>query len=274
MRNVIFDLHVHTNHSDGILSPERVVDLAVSKGLNGIAITDHDTITGIEIGINHSLKYKNFKVIPGIEFSSVFMNEEVHILGYFVNYDLSDIIDITDKLRSSRITRGLEIVEKINNLGMDLTIEEVKAFSGEDYIGRPHIARALIKKGYVLTIKEAFEKYLDRGKSAYVERYKIAIEDTIDLIKKSGGISVLAHPGLLKNKDIIKYCISKGINGLECIHSKHKKEDVLYLLKVAKDNNLIITGGSDCHGDIIHGDTLLGKYYVNLDDIPQMKGRI
>lgn len=166
------------------------------------------------------------------------------------------------------------MVYKLNKLGLELSIEEVKKFSGEKYIGRPHIARALIKKGYVTDISEAFTKYLDRGKPAYVERYKITINETISLIKSLGGIAILAHPGILKNKTIINYCISLGIDGLECIHSKHSKDDTDYLVDISKTNNLIITGGSDFHGDLINGELTLGKYFVNIDTIPEFKERI
>lgn len=269
-----FDLHIHTNHSDGMFSPSQVVDLAIEQGLNGIAITDHDTITGIEEAINHSLNYNDFKVIPGIEFSCVYRDEEVHILGYFIDYKDPNIINMTNRLKSARINRGLDIIKKINGLGLNLTIEEVKDFSGDDYIGRPHIARALIKNGYVYTIQEAFDKYLNRGKPAYVERYKMTIEDTISLIKDGGGISILAHPGLLKDKSIVKHCISLDIDGIECIHSKHSRNDTKLFLGITNENRLIATGGSDCHGDLTGGTLLLGKYFIDIDSIPEMKERI
>ncbi|WP_353095241.1 PHP domain-containing protein [Tissierella praeacuta] len=271
---MIFDLHVHTNHSDGLFPPEEVIDLAIKKNLDGIAITDHDTITGIKKAIEYSNRYDNFTVIPGIEFSCVFKDEEVHILGYFINYQDPRLIKIITQLKKSRLTRGIEMINRINELGLDLSIDEVKEFSGEEYIGRPHIARALIKKGYVSDIQEAFNKYLDRGKPAYAERYKINIDETISLIKSVGGISVLAHPGILKDKDIINYCISLDINGLECIHSKHSKEDTDFLINLSKTNDLIITGGSDFHGDLINGELILGKYFVDIDTIPEFKERI
>lgn len=270
---MIFDLHVHTNCSDGLLTPEQVVDLALDKELDGIAITDHDTVSGIEIAMEYS-KNLNIKVIPGIEFGCVYEGEEVHILGYFIDYRAKDIIWATEELRHNRINRAIEMINKINDLGMDLTVKEITKFSKEDFIGRPHIARALIEKGYFESIEEAFESILGRGKPAYVERKTLSIKETIDLIHKISGIAILAHPGLLKNKNIIDYCINNGIDGLEAIHSKHKEEDVKYSLEIAKKYNLIITGGSDCHGRIINGDYLMGRYYVNLDYIPQMKGRL
>ena len=272
--NMIFDLHIHTTYSDGLLTPYQVVDLAIKKGVDGIAITDHDTILGIEPAVQYSKNMGNFYVIPGIEFGCVYKDEEVHILGYFIDYKSYDIINITEKLKKFRVLRGLEMIEKVNSLGMDLSVDEVKSLSKEDYIGRPHIARVLIKRGYINNIHEAFNKYLDRGKPAYVERYKLSIGETINLIHKVNGIAILAHPGVLKDRSIINYCIEMGIDGLEAIHSKHSNNEVQYLLDIGKKNGLIITGGSDCHGESIHGEYLLGKYYVNINHIPIMKGRI
>lgn len=271
---MIFDLHVHTTFSDGLLAPEQVVDLALKKNIDGIAITDHDTILGVEPAIAYSNKVGNIKVIPGIEFGCIFRNEEVHILGYFIDYKDKKIIDITKRLRRNRIARGLEMIKKINDLGMELTIDEIKKLSNKDYIGRPHIARALINRGYVTSIQDAFNKWLNRGMPAYVERDTLTLVETINLIHEFNGIAVLAHPGLLIDKDIIYYCIDNGIDGLEVIHSKHNDEDVKSLIEISRKLGVIITGGSDCHGHIIDGDYLLGKYYIDIYDIPIMKGRI
>ena len=272
--DMIFDLHVHTTYSDGLFTPEQVINLAIEKGMNGIAITDHDTVLGIEPAIEYSKNIDNFYLIPGIEFGCIYKDEEVHILGYFIDYKSSDIIDITKKLRNFRVIRGLEMIEKLNNLGINLSLDQVKSPSKKEYIGRPHIARALVEFRHTDSITEAFDKYLDRGKPAYVERYKLKIEDTIKLIHRVNGIAVLAHPGILKNKKIINYCIAVGIDGLEAIHSKHTKKDVKDILEIGEKNKLMITGGSDCHGETVNGEYLLGEYYVNMNHIPIMKGRI
>lgn len=167
------------------------------------------------------------------------------------------------------------MVKKLNELGININIEEVKRLGENNYIGRPHIARVLIDKGYVADIPQAFHKYLGIGKLAYVDRYRITIKDTISLINDAGGFAVLAHPGLLKNKDIISYCISAGIQGLECFHPNHSKNDTKFLLNIANLSNLAITGGSDFHGDINSNNrSSLGKYFVDLDIILQMEGMI
>ena len=269
-----FDLHVHTNHSDGRLSPAKMVDLGVAKGLDGIAITDHDTTTGIKEAIEQSHKYNNFKVIPGIEFSCIYQDEEVHILGYFIDYKSTSINEVTQNLKMNRVQRSKKIIDKLNSLELEISLEDVKLFVDEDFIGRPHIARALINKGYVYTIQEAFDRYLKRGKPAYVERQSLTIKDSIDLIKSNKGISILAHPGLLKNKEIISYCISLGIDGIECVHSKHNKEDIKLFFNIVKENDLIGTGGSDCHGDSTNKPLLIGEYFINIMDTPKLREMI
>lgn len=268
-----FDLHTHTTNSDGMFSSKDLIDLAVKKKLNGIAITDHDNIDGLQEAIDYSLEFENFKLIPGIEFSSIYKGQEVHILGYFIDYKDKRLIKLSEEIKNSRINRSFKIIEKLNKLGVNITIEDVKYFSQKDFIGRPHIARALIKNGYVKNISEAFEKYLGINSPAYADRYKINIEKIIDLIETIGGVSILAHPGLIGDRNIIDYCISKGINGLEAIYPEHSADDFRYFFDKAKKNKLIITGGSDFHGDRSK-DILLGDYYVGIDTINQMEMKI
>ena len=272
---MIFDLHIHTNYSDGLLSPKEVVDLAVKKNLDGIAITDHDTVDGIEstIKYNNNLN-KNLYIIPGIEFGTVEDEEEVHILGYFIDYKSNEIIELSKILKKNRINRSSKIIDKLNRIGLNISMEEVKSLVSEEIISRSHIAMALVQKNYVKSIDEAFKLYLNRGQIAYVEKSSPNIENTIELIHRLGGIAVLAHPGLVKNKTLVKKCINNNIDGIEVIHSKHNSKDVKYFLNIARENNLIITGGSDCHGRIINGEYLMGKYYININHIPIMKERI
>ena len=271
---MIFDLHTHTYFSDGVFSPEKIIEKAIENGLNGVAITDHDTILGIEPAIKYSKKRNDIIVIPGIEFGCIYNQEEVHILGYFIDYNSKDIIRATRVLRQNRIARAMKMIKKINSLGMKLSIEDVKKNSRNDFIGRPHFARALVEKEYVNSVEEAFDKWLNRDMPAYVEKRALTVKETIELIHKANGFAILAHPGMLKNKDIINYCIQNNIDGLEAIHPKHKEEDVKMFLRIGKYNQLIVTGGSDFHGAKPNSDSLLGKYYVNINDIPKMKGRL
>lgn len=267
------DLHVHTTFSDGLLTPEEIVDLAVKKGLDGIAITDHDTIKGIDRARKRSVLYNKFTVIPGIEFSCDYYDEEVHILGYFIDHKSSELIKLTNKLKNERIKRGYKIIDKVNSIGLNISIDEVKKFAKHDFIGRPHIANALIEKGFANNIEDAFNRYLIKGKTGYIKRYKLSIIETIQLIHRIGGTAILAHPGLLNNEDIIKYTIDNGIDGIEAIHTKHSKKESDKFIGISKKNNLIITGGSDFHGEKINGEYSLGKCFISIKSLEDLKRR-
>lgn len=267
-----FDLHVHTNYSDGKFTPEEVIELAIEKGLDGIAITDHDTVAGLEQAVEYSGKYKDFKLIPGIELGTIYNNEEVHILGYFIDYNSKEIHDATQYLRENRIIRGKKIISKLQGMGIDINEEEVNKLSKDGFTGRLHIAKILTIKNYTKSIDEAFSKFLSKDAPAYVERKTLNIKDSIKLINEAGGVAVLAHPGLLKDKTkIINYTVKSGIQGIECMHSKHTKENTKRFIRLAKKNNLLITAGSDCHGRIIDGDLLLGDYFVNESKLSKIK---
>lgn len=264
------DLHIHTTASDGILTPEEVVKWANKKGLYTIAITDHDTTDGIGIAIEESKKY-NLEIIPGIELSCTHQGEEVHILGYFIDYKSSKLKEFTNILKDSRENRNLYIIKKLNKLDIDITVEEVKKISQDGAIGRPHIARVLIEKGIVDTVKGAFDIYLAKGKPAYVERYKVSIKEAIDLIHSVGGAVVVAHPGLISSKSVLSYTLSQDIDGIEVIHSKHTQEQIDMFTKLANDMNLSKTAGSDCHGYLEDGKPTLGDFHIDLKEVKLLK---
>lgn len=264
------DLHVHTTASDGILEPENVIDWAVKKKINAIAITDHDTTSGIDRAIKRGERYNNIIVIPGIELSCDLSGEEVHILGYFIDHKSKVLEDLSNRIKEDRVHRGEKIVKKLNKLGLDVNINEVKVFSKEGFIGRPHIARVLLMKGYVASIKEAFDKYIEKDKPAYVSRYKLTIKESINLIHKIGGIAVLAHPGLIKNKNIALLIRDNNFDGIEVYHSKHSDVDISEYTQIADNMSLIKTGGSDCHGGLIDGKPILGDYYVDFREFKKI----
>ena len=267
-----FDLHVHTNYSDGRFKPSKVIDLAVERNLNGIAITDHDTILGIDKAIEYSKKYKGFEVIPGIELGSIYNDEEVHILGYFIDYTSKELLETIKALKKDRINRGRKIIDKLKKININISEKEISSLNEDEFTGRVHIARILIKMKYANSISDAFEKYLKIGAPAYVERKTLSIKESIDLINRSKGLAVLAHPGILKKKDtIINYCIENNIQGIECMHSKHSIKDTEKFMKIARKHNLLITAGSDCHGEIINNSLLLGKFYIGESEMLKMK---
>lgn len=264
------DLHIHTTFSDGSLTPNEIVKWASKKKVHAIAITDHDTVEGIKATIESAILY-DIITIAGIEISCTMEEEEVHILGYFIDYEDNNLLNMTKLLKESRESRGEKIIEKLNYLGFEISLEDVYDISGTGVIGRPHIAKAMIKKEYVNTIEEAFEKYLNRNKPAYVERYKLSIEDGINLIHRAGGVAVIAHPGLVKSKKVIYEAIRLNVDGIEAIHSKHSEQDVIKYSEIGNKYNLIITGGSDFHGNYNNNVPVLGDYYIDYEQVILLK---
>ncbi|MGI6093691.1 MAG: PHP domain-containing protein [Veillonellaceae bacterium] len=256
------DLHIHTTASDGRLSPEEVLIKAAECGLSFIAITDHDTIDGLislkDFCLNHSPV-----VIPGIEFSIDMPDHEVHLLGYYIDpFDAQlqkQLISITND-RRQRIEK---IVTKLNDLGYNITKEEVlKSTKATASIGRPYIARILVEKGYFQTVGDAFEKLLCKNGPGYVPHYKLKPQQAIKLINGAGGIAVLAHPGLIGDESIVLRMIEYGVCGLEVYHPKHNQEQRNKYLQLAKRYKLIVTGGSDFHGIPSRYPEKLGEFTV------------
>jgi len=264
------DLHIHTTASDGLLSPEEVVKWAAHKKLSAVAITDHDTINGVQPAVDISDSYK-VHVVPGIEFSSVHKEDEIHILGYYIDYQKDWLRDKLDEMYQSRYRRAIGMVEKLNQMGMNITLEQVKALAEGGTIGRPHIARALQEKGYIDNMKDAFRLYIGKGGPAYVERYRISCQEAIDMIKELGGVPVLAHPGLINDKNCINDILDMGIEGIEVYHTKHDEETVRSALKIAAEKKLLITGGSDCHGIFLNNEPILGNVWVDFSYVQQLQ---
>ncbi len=261
-----YDMHIHTQFSDGNFSPKKIIDIASGMDLQGIAITDHDSIGALDQGMKIGENIVDFTVIPGIEFSCLYNSEEVHILAYFIDYKSNLLLNYLKQLKDSRIRRAEDVVFKLNKLNIKIDLHDIDKYKNKenDFIGRVQIAKALVEKRYVNSINDAFEKYLSIHKPAYVPKKSLGVEETINLINQIGGISVLAHPILLKDKMIIDSCKEMGIDGIECIHSKHSKEFTKDLIEYAKQNNLMITGGSDCHGFYLEEGLLMGKYYCEI----------
>ncbi|MGB9678603.1 MAG: PHP domain-containing protein [Thermoanaerobacteraceae bacterium] len=269
---MIADLHMHSTSSDGSNSPSEVVRLAKEHNLDCISLTDHDTINGLCEALEASKKY-NIELIPGIELNSFNEEQEVHILGYFLNYKDKNLLVKLNNIIDLRLKRAEEILKKLNNIGIQINLEDILEFTNKNYIGRPHIARALIKKKYVTTVKEAFEKYIGEDAPAYVKSYRLNTYEAIELLKNNGAVPVLAHPGLLKNDKIIKDLVNHGLMGIEVYHSKHTQDDINYYLEIAKSFNLLITGGSDFHGIEVDGRDLLGSIKLDYSYVKLLKAK-
>lgn len=246
------DLHLHTTHSDGSLSPGEVLHLAHKAGVTALAVTDHDIVSGIPEAIETGAEL-GIEVIPGVEISSRVGTRELHILGYFLQWQDPELNQRLATLRASRHRRNPQIIERLRALGLDVTYEEVRALAGTDSVGRPHIARILMDKKYVTSAKDAFDRYLADGRPAYVARELPKPEEAIAWIKAAGGVAVLAHPTWAKVSGeglnaLLTTLKAEGLDGIEVHYSTHTKRQTREYLDLAKRLNLLITGGSDFHG--------------------------
>ena len=262
------DLHLHTTVSDGMLSPEEIVAEARRVELTAIAITDHDVLDGIDLALPAGEKY-GIEIIPGIELSAEYRGEEVHILGYYIDRDNDTFQRKLEGFRESRRVRAMEIVDKLGKMGMKLDYDEVLLLGDSDSIGRPHVATALVNRGYVFDKKEAFDRYLHDNGPAYVPKKKLTPDEAIAMILDVGGIPVLAHPGMLR-QSIIPDMVSLGLMGLEVFHPNHSDYQLNYLRGMAERYGLLITGGSDYHGDT-NGRALMGSIRLPYRHVEALK---
>lgn len=261
------DLHVHSNASDGTLTPTEVVKLAADSGLSAIALTDHDTIDGVEEALAAGLNY-GVEVIPGIEISADYKGTDLHILGLGVDIHDEEFRARVAACRDSRDNRNLKMVKKMNEQGFPVTWDEMVRRFGDYSITRAHFAKYLMDEGYVADKNEAFARYLDPGKPCYVSREKVTPIEAVEMILGAGGHPVLAHPMLYKMpfdrlESVIVMLKDHGLQGIEAVYSLNRPEDDTFLAKLAKRHKLYITGGSDFHG-AIKPDISLGTGKGNL----------
>lgn len=273
-----FDLHTHTRASDGMNAPAENVGLAKKHGLAGLAVTDHDTVAGVKEALAEGERL-GVLVVPGVEISTRAEGKDIHVLGYFLNVEDPVLLERLSGLRSTRDERNGLIIEKLRQLGIPITLEEVIAGLGRDLkpdesVGRPHIADALVRKGFAVDLRDAFDRYLGEGKPGYASLPRIAPEAAMDWIRDAGGVPVLAHPGLYGDDELVKEVIDRGRPaGLEVFHSDHGPEEERRYLSLAEHYGLIPTGGSDYHGvrqgKVFHGE--LGSRFVSGDVIEQLR---
>lgn len=278
MSQKFIDLHVHTTCSDGTLSPEEIVQLAVKEGIEILAITDHDNVSGIRRAEKEAEKY-GITIIPGIECSTTFKKGNRHILGFNINPESEVIKQYVEEFKQNRIEKIQKILKKLNLLGFEISFEDVQKFSPTGSMGRPHIAQAMVEKGYVNSTEEAFKLYIGKGCPAYATGKYTTPEEVINVIKAAGGIPVLAHPFQMKFETLddllaeIKRLVELGVEGIECIYSEQDNEQNYSLLVFALDNNLYITCGSDFHGNnksIEFGKCYFNKQKVIIDNLKKM----
>lgn len=256
------DLHTHTSASDGIYSPVDLIDLAIRDGLLALAITDHDCIDGLSQAVQYAKK-KEFKLIPGIEFSVEYSKGSLHIVGLYIDYNNAELIETTENLKKLRASRADKIIEELEKCNIHIPLDEVLALANGAPLGKPHFARIMIKYGYANSLKEVFRNYLVDGKPGDIPKKKISPDDAIKLIKRSGGISIIAHPISLEFGSfeefelILQGLIHSGLQGIEVYAAMHSSEQADGFLKIADKYRLLVTGGSDFHGD---RNEVLGTY--------------
>lgn len=247
------DLHTHTTHSDGTLSPRELVACAKSKGLSCIAITDHDTVSGISEG-KAGGNDEGIEVVSGVEVSVMFEGGTMHILGHFLNADDRDLLKKLSGVQEARRERNPKMIQRLNELGFELCMEDVEKIAGGRQVGRPHVASAMVKKGYAKDRQEAFDKYLGKGRPAYIEKRKMTSEEAIGMIRKAKGTASLAHPAYLNLgsreafETVLRRLADEGLQGIEAYSSHHSGEEAEDYERVAKRFGLVATGGSDFHG--------------------------
>jgi hypothetical protein len=262
------DLHIHSTASDGTFSPSEIIAHAINLRLKAIAITDHDTLAGsieaVRGGIPAALEF-----MTGVEISAApppFYRHSgsFHLLGYSIHLDDSELNQTLEKLQLARKNRNPAIINRLNELGISISLDEVREEAGNVQLGRPHIAQMMVTKGVVLSIDEAFDQYLGADKPAYVDKYRVECSKAINAIRGAGGIPVLAHPGLLEYEsedhldDLLGQLKQMGIQGVEVYYSEHSAEQTRLFAELAQRHNLLMTGGTDFHGSI-HPDIEMGS---------------
>lgn len=268
------DLHLHTYYSDGFFSPFEIVKKIQKTGTKIISITDHDNIGGLKEAIRTGLK-EDIEVIPGVEISGEYMNREMHILGYFIDPNAPVMKELLTEIQEERILRIKKIIAKLNELGSTITYDDAK----EDLkttvsIGRPHIANALVKQGFVKSFFDAFSKYIGDDKIADVKKVRPNYDRVFKVIKAAGGLSFLAHPAKYFNEEEIKIFKAAGLDGIEVVHPSHNTNEVKKFKEIAVKHNLLTSGGSDFHGGRKNDAGNMGKYYISEKEVERMRAML
>ena len=265
------DLHIHTTASDGSLSPVELVEKAVSCQLDIIAITDHDTINGIIPALIAGNAWPKLKIIPGVEISTDISGSEVHILGYFIDYHQKKLNSELARLRLSREGRAEKMVARLGELGLSIDYRRVLELANGGSVGRPHIAQAMLEKGYIPTVRDAFDTYIGRNGPAYVEREKMTPEEAVDMVIEAGGLPVLAHPQEIGEfEGMLQQLIAHGLIGMEVYYGNYTPQVISHLTKIAEKHHLIATGGSDFHSDDGRAGAMLGSVDVPLESAQRL----
>jgi predicted metal-dependent phosphoesterase TrpH len=268
---VRFDLHLHSTASDGRLSPEEVVRTAAKLGLAVISITDHDSVDGIAPALKAAENHPPLRVIPGVECSTDVPHGEVHVLGYFIDYTNPELVIKLAAFRNSRKVRAQKMIDKLAGMGINIEWNRVEDIAGSGSVGRPHIAQAMLERGYVPSLKEAFNRYIGREAPAYVEREKMTPEEVVQLTTRVGGLAVLAHPADIEDLEhLIPRLQRVGLVGMEVYYNNYPLRTTQYLASLAHKHALVATGGSDFHGMDNATETPIGGVAIPREGVERL----
>ncbi len=267
------DLHLHTVASDGTLTPAQLVDYASSRGYRAVAVTDHDSWESIG-GAQALGSRVGLEVIPGIELSTNLDEREIHVLGYFIDHNDRVFQAKVAHFRQARVERAARIVEKLSAMGVRIELPRVLQIAAGGAVGRPHLARALQELGYVGSVDEAFARYLGAGCPAYVGKDFLTPEESFALVHEAGGLAFFAHPGIENCDDLIDGFVAAGLDGLEVWHAKHTPAQARHYQEIAAQRGLLVSGGSDYHGDGLGGGAPRNQVRVPYQVVERMKERL
>ena len=243
------DLHSHTTASDGTLTPRELVQAAARRGVRVLAVTDHDSTDGLPDALDEAARLPPLTIVPGLEINCDVPGAEVHVLGYYVEYQAAWFQDFLREQRAERAARVHRIVERLAELGMPIDPADVFALVKEGSAGRPHVAQVMVQRGYVKSVREAFDRYLHANGPANVPRRRLTPADAVRVIRRAGGVPVFAHPGLADRDALIPELVHAGLMGIEAIYAEHSAAQTAHYTALAREHGLVATGGSDYHGE-------------------------
>ncbi len=270
--SIKIDLHMHTTYSDGAFSPTELVQKAKEVGLDVISITDHDSVNGLKEAIAVG-KEIGIEVIPGLEISTDLDEKEIHLLAYFIDIDNDELQKYLSFFRDERLHRAKRIVQKLRNLGLSITIDDVIDHAQNSAIGRPHIAYSMVNLGLISNYYEAFEKYIGDYGPAFERKIHVSPQSATKLISDAGGLSFIAHPGYMK-ESILTDLIKAGIDGIEVIHPSHSENQINFYRGIVNQYCLLEAGGSDFHGGKKEDGNSLGKYLISPNNLEAMRNML
>ncbi|MHB1688563.1 MAG: PHP domain-containing protein [Ignavibacteriaceae bacterium] len=266
------DLHTHTSHSDGALTPKELIRKAKDSGIDVLGITDHDNLAAFKEATEYG-KEIGVEVIPGVEISTDVEDKEVHILAYFIEPENQELERYLLFFREERMKRAARIIINLNSLGFNISIDDVLEISKYSAVGRPHIAQAMLAKGLISSYYEAFNKYIGNGCPAYEKKVHLSPQSAFKIISDAGGLSFIAHPGYMQ-ESLLKELITAGVDGIEVVHPSNNPQQVKFYRGIVNEYFLLESGGSDFHGGKREDDDNLGKYFTSISVVEAMRQRL